>query len=321
MSAPFGPLMRTPLAVALGLALLAGQGRTTVASTTQSPAGQATPTPPATAPAQPAAQPAAQPPAPQKPRDWSARLAALAPSRPMDYFLLAEEVADQAVASDDRALARQLFGLAGALAPKELGRSAALALASLAEDERERRTLRALASLLAPDDAPIGGDEISRGRPSPQHALALSEAFSQLRRGQGPRALGILKTPEVALLLDAYASQLPGGSERFREDCRVFKSGVRPSYAEGQKLLMLEIERAVLGMAGSGPAAGGGGVAQGEATVAGWSSSLVATGGAPLLELDTARLENAYGVDPARSVWRNGQWERPSDRPAPSGRG
>lgn len=93
----------------------------------------------------------------------------------------------------------------------------------------------------------------------------------------------------------------------------MFKSGTRPSYADSHRLLMLEIERAVLGMAATGPAAG---AAPGtsEATAAGWSSALVATGGTPLLELDTARLENAFGVDPARSVWRQGQWERPNDR-------
>jgi hypothetical protein len=243
-------------------------------------------------------------------RAWSERLEQLDSTRPIDYFLLAEEVADAATSVEDRTLARQLFGLAGALAPQELGRSAALALASLAEDDRERRTLRALASLLAADDEAIAAQESLRGRPSPQHALALSEAFSQLRRGQGPRATAILKTPEVAELLDTHAGQLPGGADRFREDCRAFKGGVRPAYADSQRLLMLEIELAVLAMAAGTPTATGG--AREVRVDSGWSSALVATSGAPLLELDTARLEKAFGVDPARSTWRNGQWERPA---------
>lgn len=234
--------------------------------------------------------------------DWSARLTALDPARPLDYLLLGEEVADAATTREERDLARQLFGLAGALAPQTLGRSAALAQASLADDMRQRRTLLALAALLDAGDDRTAGTDVGRVRPLPQHAVGLSEAFSQYRRGQGPRALSILKTPEVAALLDEYGSRLPGGAERFREDCKSFKGGLRPSIDDGQRILMLEIEKAVLGTA----------VAANERPSPLWSSALVETGGAPLLEVDTAKLESAFGVDPARSVWRKGQWQRPA---------
>lgn len=245
-----------------------------------------------------AAGPAAPPSAP----DWSARLTALDPARPIDYFNLAEEVADAATTPADRELARHLYGLAGALAPQELGRSAALAQATLADDLRQRRTLYALASLLNASDDGSTPSDVARARPSPQHAVALSEAFSQLRRGQGPRALSLLKTPEVGALLDDYGMRLPGGADRFREDCKSFKGGLRPSFPNDQLLTMLEIEKAVLGSA----------VLPTERASTSWSSALVETGGAPLLEVDTAKLDVAFGVDPARSIWRKGQWERPA---------
>ena len=43
--------------------------------------------------------------------DLDERLAALAPSRPNDYFLLAEEVASEIGTDEGRALARRLFVL------------------------------------------------------------------------------------------------------------------------------------------------------------------------------------------------------------------
>ena len=60
------------------------------------------------------------------PTRWDARLEALDPTRPLDYFLLGEEVADAAVNEAERQLARELFGLAGALDRDRLARSAAL---------------------------------------------------------------------------------------------------------------------------------------------------------------------------------------------------
>ena len=47
----------------------------------------------------------------------------------MGYFELAEEVADEATTTEDRALARHLFGLAATLRSESLARSACLALA------------------------------------------------------------------------------------------------------------------------------------------------------------------------------------------------
>ena len=81
-------------------------------------------------------------------RDWDARLAVLDPLRPYDYFELAEEVADAATTDAERGLARELFGYAGALDTDRLGRSALLALASMAPTARERDRAMAAAEII-----------------------------------------------------------------------------------------------------------------------------------------------------------------------------
>ena len=247
--------------------------------------------------------------------DWSARLTALTPVRPLEYLELGEEVADAATSIDERDLARRLVGLAGALAPKELGRSAALALASLAEEDRQRRTLLALASLLDSAEAaggvggPPGVDAAVGGvTPATEHAVALSEAFSHLRRGQGARASSAVRTPEVQVLLDRYGGRLPGGPTRFAEDARAFRTGVRPSFGGPQLHAMLEVEEAVLSAA----------VPPNEARATQWSTALVETDGAPLLEVDVAKLETVLGVDPTRPYWRKGEWKSPSSAETPA---
>jgi hypothetical protein len=233
--------------------------------------------------------------------DWSTRLAALDPVRPLDYFELGEEVADAARTVDDRALARKLFGLAGALDPSTFGRSAALAQASLADDDRQRRTLVALASLLDAGSS-LATLSIQRSGIDAEHAVALSEAFSHLRRGQGPRATSVLRAPAANALLEQFGVRLTGGPDRFREDCRAFKSGLRPSYPAAQIVAMLEVEEAVLAAA----------VPPNEQRSTMWSTSLVETNGTPLLEVDVTKLDVALGVDPTRPYWRNGQWEAAS---------
>jgi hypothetical protein len=99
-------------------------------------------------------------PAPSAESRWDARLARLDPVRPMDYLELGEEVADQAGSDAERRLARELFGYAGALDPTRLGRSAMLALASIARrDPSCAPAVRARAAAIAGD---AGEDPIVR---------------------------------------------------------------------------------------------------------------------------------------------------------------
>jgi hypothetical protein len=230
---------------------------------------------------------------PPEPGAWTARLESLRPEEPMAYFELAEEIADVATSADDQALARRLFGLAGALAPKPLGRSSALALADLAEDEAARRRLLALALLLggadmrppAPAAAPLG---IAA---PPEAAMALVEAFSAYRRGRGAQAQSALRKPGAMELLEACDRFLPGGTRRFLEDCKLYRGQLRPSLSSEDIDRMLRLEVALLAGA-ERP----------------WSSELLLTRGSVLVEVDPSDLEIEFGVDGSRPYYRGSRW-------------
>src|SRR5690606_27695929 len=91
--------------------------------------------------------------------DIERRLEALAPSDPKGYFLLAEDVADQARGVEETQLARKLYVLAFVLAQKNqtkedvesqfpIAASACLGLADLEPTQARKRWLHALAGRL-----------------------------------------------------------------------------------------------------------------------------------------------------------------------------
>lgn len=242
-----------------------------------------------------AVQPAAESPRESDPA-WRERLEELDPGEPMNYFLLGEEVADAGRSSSERELARTLFGLAGALDPPRLGRSAALALADLAETDVERRRLLALATLLSDDllQPPLthrGSDGVTIDEAGIDAILAVTEAFSHYRRGQGAMALTALRERNADALLDACGKAIPGGAARFREDCRNYRGALRPSLTDGEIVRLLRLEQALL--------------AGGERPM---SAELLVAENDPLVEVDPTDLADSFGVDPNRSIYLNGQW-------------
>lgn len=253
------------------------------------------------------AQPPAAPPSASGPplARWSARLEALRPDRPMDYFELGEEVADDAAGGGPsslsaRALARQLFGLAGALAAQDsqalgdagLARSAALALAELAEDPVQAARLRTAAMLLdRRGGTPLGPEELERGAAAASAALALSEALSHYRRGQGAKVVKLLDEPGVAELVELHGSLIDGGPGRLREDAKAYRGQSRPSLKEASVTRMLQLEVGLL--AGRDRP---------------WSADRLLTGDQPLAEVDPGQIEELLDVDATRPLWRNGRW-------------
>lgn len=236
-------------------------------------------------------------------RDWTGRLERLNPNMPSAYFELAEDIADVAVTKEEKDLARTLFALSGALDRERYGRSAALALAQLAEDLQRRRALTALASLLGDRKGATGDWSGGDGRSvtgeatiSLTAAIAVSEAFSHYRRGQGQRATSALRNPEVEAILVRLGTGSPGGVDRFREDLRVYKGGLRPQVAGDALGAMLAIEEAALAAAASA------------AEPRSWSSTLIETNGRPLIEIDAARVDEAFGVNSSRPYYRKGRW-------------
>lgn len=230
----------------------------------------------------------------QSSASWTARLEELRPAQPLAYFELAEEISDAGTLPSDRGLARHLYALAGALDPPHLGRSACLALADLEENEQAKRRLLALASLLGAGESSLATPlqaPAANGAGAPAAALAVAQAFSHYRAGNGAQALAALRTPGATELLKQHERLIPGGLNRFLEDCKVYKGQLRPTLSSGDITRMLRFELAIL----TGPERS-------------WSSELLLSAGQPLVEVDPDRLEESLGVDASRPYYRNGRW-------------
>ena len=224
--------------------------------------------------------------------DWDQRLEQLRPQEPAKYLELAEEVADAATNEGDRDLARQLFSLAGALEPERLGRSACLALADMEENPQARKRLLALAALLpGVGGASVAESSESNADWSQAAAAAVGEAMSYYRRGDGERALAALKQPGADALLQRFSNMLPGGYQRFIEDCKVYRGQQAPTLSSADVIRMLRFESSIL--AGRDRA---------------WSSELLLSAGQPLIEVDPQRLEESLNVDLRRPLYRSGRW-------------
>jgi hypothetical protein len=224
---------------------------------------------------------------------WERRLEALSPADPMAYFELAEEVADTAGGEAQLALARHLFGLAGALDPQRLGRSACLAIADLEPNEYARRRLLALGALLDRRAGGFAGQQpAGEVAIQPGAALAVSEAFSYYRKGEGARALKLLDRPGAMDLLEAWGGVVfTGGATRFIEDCRLYRGAREPMLPRQDLVAYLRFEAALL--AGDNRS---------------WSSDLLLTEGRPLIEVDPNRTEEVLGTDGSMPCFRGGRW-------------
>lgn len=220
---------------------------------------------------------------------WTDRLEALEPAHPMAYFELAEEIADAASTRPQRDLARRLYGLAGALDPQRLGRSACLALADLETGEHAKRRLLALAAML--DSAGFGAALTQAVEPDRAAALAVAEACGHYRLGEGTKAGAALRTPGAMELLETYGDFFRGGARRFVEDCKLYRGSRRPMLDDQELTRMLRFEAALLAGANRS-----------------WSGELLLTSGRPLIEVDPDRLDETLEADVSRACFRDGQW-------------
>jgi hypothetical protein len=260
-----------------------------------------------------------------------ARLGALRPDAPMAYFELGEEVASESGSHEERDLARRLYLLAYELDRAQdgaLGRSVCLALGEIAEDDRERAMLAALARALGDGASPLAPSPASRERATgadDENAFALATALGHYRAGEYERAAAILARPEIGSMLQRYENLLGGAALLLREvnskpscrecrNARVVKADLDPQSdwrlcytcggdpGPGLDLRGLVSQLRVESMLLSG-------------TRRSWSAQLVADGGEPLREVDPEELANRYAVDASRSVWRDGDWAAPENAP------
>jgi hypothetical protein len=224
---------------------------------------------------------------------WRERLEALAPSEPMQYFELAEDIADAAADDRERDLARHLFALSGVIAPQMLGRSACLALAEMETDQVRRKRLRAMATMFDPhspvnaaaaDPSTIGNE--TRDWPA---VLDLGEAFSALRLGRGSRAATIIRRHTVTELLDVLDRTAGIDRARLEEEARATR---RPSSLISPRVdeeMLLELAL----LAGAERS---------------WSADLVLHGDQPFIEADPNLLVRMLGDNAARPYYRHGHW-------------
>ena len=221
---------------------------------------------------------------------WNQQLESLDPDRPIEYFELGEEIADSAQTMRERALARELFGIAGLLDRERLGRSAALAIADLEERAATRQRLRAAAELLA-DSSQVEQGSSRALETSREGRLAFCRVLGALRRGDAARAKRHLEKADTKVVVEELAHVLPGGSAGLDRDLDVYSSGLRPDLNQNEVEAHLVAESVALAP-----------------KRASWSVMLRATGSAPLLVIDLERLDRLFGADPTRPFWRDGRW-------------
>jgi hypothetical protein len=255
-----------------------------------------------------------------------ARLGALAPSEPMDYFRLAEEVAYESPTPEGAALARRLYLLAYLLdeergGPLALGSSVCLALADLAPSEEERQWLLALARVLDDGDATLNWPVAEAiAPPERDQSFWLATALGEYRAGRYRQASDLFDDPDLLAMLHRYEALLPGGanailtelraSQPVCRECRnrrVVRSETDPQGESrlcytcqgdpGPRLPASELVRHLrletLLLRGAQRS---------------WSAQLVVDSAEPLRAVDPEELPAWFGVDASRPLYRDGRW-------------
>jgi hypothetical protein len=255
------------------------------------------------------------------------RLTALVPDDPMPYFLLAEEVADEADTPSEQRLARQLYVVAYEIERernqgRSLGASICLGLRQIERVEDTRAWLSALAGALDPRYASRDwsvSDDKDEDRAA---ALKTATMLGLARSGDGTRALTLRDDPEVAEMLKRFGSLLgPGGMTRLDAmmrawpcpECHNTRAVSRPgrggktrlcntclgnpgdAISRAELLTHLRFESRLLN-----------GVRRS------WSAQAVMDEAAPLLDPEpdalAPQLSVRYRIDPSQRYWRDGVW-------------
>jgi hypothetical protein len=259
------------------------------------------------------------------------RLESLSPARPIEYFLLGEEVAAEINTDEGRALARRLFVLSYELSRagvdpnrSEFARSVCLALLDLdlLESDDERRYVRALAAALSSQtiDAPPGVRVASSvdAESRDETAFSLATALGEYRAGRFQEASTLLAQPEVRALLAQHAPTVRNVGVMLRDVesrpncrecrnrrivrddvnpdaryrlCRTCGGDPSPALAPIDLISSLRAESLLLG---------------GEE--ASWSAQIAAGRVEAFVDVDPARLAERLNTPVDRPLWREGGW-------------
>lgn len=262
-------------------------------------------------------------------RDLRARLESLTPDRPIDYFLLAEEVAQEVTNPAELDLARTLHVLAFDLDRGQGGRlsaSIALALADLVGIGSDRDWLIALAHA---QDHRLAQQDWRRSAPleaSGELAYRAALAVGRVRSGHGREAQELLSDPDVFAVIRRYEpllspvgqpgradwllrearrwpcpecgferlSKAEGASETGFVACRVCQGSPGPELSPDDFLATLRFEARMLSGAHRS-----------------WAAQVIADAGSPVRDPDPRELPAVLRVDPRKVLWRDGRWVAP----------
>ncbi len=265
------------------------------------------------------------------------RLARLRPDHPQGYFLLAEEVADVAAGPRSEALAHRLhvlaFELARAQGDTQTAASAVIGLAGMSRLDERRRSLLALARTIDPRHARPDWSAAHESGASGEAAYTAASALGLIRSGYGRSAMRMLREPGVRPLLQRFDPLLspvraeggfaemerqapmwpcpecnnelvvpvPGSRPVARRACATCLGTPGPRLDHDAFLGHLRLELRLLDGIGRS-----------------WAAQVASDRGAPLYDPAPDQVALMFGVDPTRSVFRDGQWVRP-EPPSESG--
>jgi hypothetical protein len=285
-----------------------------------------------------ALQPGPRQPQPQQPapapslapalHEFKDRLAALTPSNPQGYFLLAEEIADGAEDQERSALAQTLYALAfelyRAAGDNQRAASCAIGLASTERLERSKRWLEAVAGALDRRYALPDWAVAATGSITDETALKAATVLGLARAGEGRDARKLYEQPGVADLMRRYERAMgssgetgslsrlqkymdawpckecgnarvvgrPGEKGSELRLCPTCKGNPGPRLSPDEYLAQLRFEAALLN-----------GIQRS------WAAQITVDQGAPLRDPDPAEVGATYGVDAARAFFRDGKWD------------
>lgn len=264
-----------------------------------------------------------------------ARLAALGPDNPEAYYLLAEEIAYEAVEAADLALARQLYVLAYALSErKPIGdvnpASVCLALRAIEISQPVRDWLTTVSESIDTRYAATDWNTSSTEDIPPQVALLAAEALGLVRAGEGHRARKLLENPEIRAVFERYETLLGstgarGALQRTEADAAIWPC---PECSNARYVTRLDAQsKPVTRLCGTCHGNPGPRISEEEfiahmrfeshllsGVQQSWAAQIALDQGAPLIDLDLAdilpTLTERYAADPRACWWRDGAWSK-----------
>lgn len=231
-----------------------------------------------------------------------ARLAELAPDRPQLYREYAEELAEKRRDPEARDAAIRLYAIAATLGDPQVRRGALLGLIALARSADEERRFRAAAYLYDPrhDASVLAATSAATSSAPPAAGAEIAQAIRLARQGKSAPAKAIADRPTVR-------AELSGPSSSILTHDELLAACTARSLDDRQLARLIQAELALDPPLASASAAASA-ASPVESDHRRWSDALRKRGLDPVPAFDLGSLTE---FDPAKSVYRNGEWVKP----------